>query len=389
MYLTKQEERTLDGEQGWANQIAMRILVRLGDLYGATGLIPVRSAHLSGVSYKHLGDAAIDFLKELADKGGSAQTQATLNPSSLDGDYLTKHYSQERANQQEKILNLYGRMQIKPTLTCTPYYIQKPVAGQHLAWAESSAVVYANSVLHAWTNREGAPSALAAALIGKTPNYGLHEPENRKPNVLIKLTAELRTEADYGALGIHLGELLKDKIPAFDGLHGSADQLKQLGAAMASSGMTALFYTKQPLKKEAAETLTVESKDIENTKAKLRTMDEKPRLVFIGCPHCSINELRTVAYAIDNKKVRDDTELWVCTSRHIKNKASRYAAIIEHAGGHVICDTCVLVSWVKDLGLDTLVTNSAKTAFYAPTLNEIDAKLEPMERCVQAACSTR
>ena len=388
MYLTKEEEQILDGEKGWANQIAMKILVRLGDLYGATKLIPVQSAHLSGVSYKHLGDAAIDFLNELADKGGSAQTTATLNPSSLDTDYLIKHYSQERVSQQEKIINLYSRMQIRPTLTCTPYYIQKPKANQHLAWAESSAVVYANSVLDAWTNREGAPSALAAALIGKTPNYGLHQPQNRKPNVLVKLGVKLQTESDYGALGIHLGELLKDKIPAIDGLRGSVDELKQLGAAMASSGMTALFCTQPPLKSKIAETLTVERKDIEDTKSKLRTTDEKPKLVFIGCPHCSFNELRTVALAIDNKKVRDDTELWVCTSRHIKNKSSRYVAIIERAGGHVMCDTCVLVSWIKDLGLHTLVTNSAKTAFYAPTLNEVDARLEPLKRCIESACGT-
>lgn len=370
-----------------ANQIAMKILVRMGDLYGATKLIPVQSAHLSGVSYKHLGDAAIDFLNELADKGGSAQTTATLNPSSLDTDYLIKHYSQERVSQQEKIIKLYSRMQIRPTLTCTPYYIQKPKAGQHLAWAESSAVAYANSVLNAWTNREGAPSALAAALIGKTPNYGFHQPQNRKPNVLVRLAAKLQTESDYGALGIHLGELLKDKIPAFDGLQGSVDELKQLGAAMASSGMTSLFYTQPQSKSKTPETLTVERKDIEDTKSKLRTTDEEPNLVFIGCPHCSFSELKTVALAIGNKKVRSDTELWVCTSKHIKNKASRYVGIIERAGGHVMCDTCVLVSWIKDLGLYTLVTNSAKTAFYAPTLNEVDARLEPLKRCIQAASS--
>src|SRR3990170_3155137 len=239
MYLTKQEERMLDGEHGWANQIAMKILVRLGDLFGATRLIPVNSAHLSGVSYKHLGDAAIEFLNELATQGGKAETLATLNPSSLDQEILGKHYSKERSAKQGEIIELYGKMRIQPTLTCTPYYLQTPKAGQHLAWAESSAVVYANSILKAWTNREGAPSALAAALLGKTANYGIHQPENRQPNVLIKLETELRTEADYGALGVHLGKLLHEKIPIIDGLQGSDDELKQLGAAMASSGMTA------------------------------------------------------------------------------------------------------------------------------------------------------
>ncbi len=247
----------LDGEYGWANQIAMKILAKLGDLFGATKLIPVQSAHLSGVSYKHMGDGAIEFLDEMASKGGKAQTRATLNPSSFDPKYLVKRYSQERFQKQRRILEHYKKMMIQPTLTCTPYYIQEPKAGQHLAWAESSAVIYANSVLNAWTNREGSPSALAAALIGKTPNYGMHEAENRKPNVLVKVEAQLKTEADYGALGIHLGKLLKDKTPAFHGLRGSDDELKHLGAAMASSGMTSLFHTTASHAKEKLETFSV------------------------------------------------------------------------------------------------------------------------------------
>jgi len=152
LYLTKSEERTLEGEYGWSNQTAMKILVKLGDLFGATKLIPVQSAHLSGVSYKHLGDAAIEFLNELAENGGTAKMLTTLNPSSFDSQYLVKRYSKERFSKQQRIIQLYKQMSIQPTLTCTPYYIQNPKAGQHLAWAESSAVVYANSVLKAWTS---------------------------------------------------------------------------------------------------------------------------------------------------------------------------------------------------------------------------------------------
>jgi len=386
MHLTKQEEHILDGEHGWANQVAMKILVRLGDLYGATKLIPIQSAHLSGVSYKHLGDAAIDFLNELASKGGKAQTLTTLNPSSFDPEYLVKHYSKERFAKQNRIVKLYKKMHIKPTLTCTPYYLKKPKPGQHLAWSESSAVVYANSVLKAWTNREGAPSALAAALIGKTPNYGVHQPENRQPNVLIKLEIKLRTETDYGALGVHLGKLLKDRIPAFKGLHGSDDELKQLGAAMASSGMTALFYPKALNGKEKPETISVEAKDVEEAASSLCTASQAPDLVFVGCPHCSINEVKKVARALESKKVRKDVELWVCTSRHVRERAREYVGVIEDAGGLVLCDTCVLVTWIKDMGLDTVMTNSAKTAFYAPTLNDVEVTLAPLEKCIQTVC---
>src|SRR3989337_3303747 len=114
MYLTKQEERMLDGEYGWANQVSMRILVRLGDLFGATRLIHVHSAHLSGVSTKHLGDAAIDFLNELAKEGGRAQTSASLNPSSLDQEILVKHYSKERLAKQKRIIELSDKLRITP-----------------------------------------------------------------------------------------------------------------------------------------------------------------------------------------------------------------------------------------------------------------------------------
>ena len=222
----------------------MKILVKIGDLFEAEKLIPVQSAHVSGVSYKTLGDAPIEFLEALVDKGAKSKTASTANPSGLDYEGLMEAaVSGNIREKQAKIVELYQRMGIKPVLTCTPYYISKPQQGSHLAWAESSAVIYANSVLGSWTNREGGPSALASALIGKTPDYGMHEPENRKPNIRIKVEADLRNEAEFGALGIHLGKNLVDKVPIIEGLHGSREtDLKQLGAALASSGMTTIFF---------------------------------------------------------------------------------------------------------------------------------------------------
>jgi len=387
MHLTREEEKMLNGEYGWANQISMKILVRLGELFGATHLIPIQSAHLSGVSYKHMGDASIDFLTALAKGGGKARTLSTLNPSSFDPTYLTKRYPRERLEKQSSIISLYKQMGINPTFTCTPYYWHKPKRDQHLAWAESSAVVYANSVLGAWTNREGSPSALAAALIGKTPDYGVHQAANRQPNVLVNVEARFKNETEYGALGIHLGKILKDKVPTFKGLKNpSDDDLKQLGAGMASSGMTALFYHKAPNKKEKIETISIENQNIKEAVSSLCTTSKAPDLVFIGCPHCSLKEVKSLASLLESKKVRKDVELWVCASRHVRERAKNYVNIIERAGGHALCDTCVLVTWIKDLGMHTLMTNSAKTAFYAPTLNEVEVTLAPMNECVKAAC---
>jgi len=229
MYLTKEEENIYNGEHGWANQICMKILVRLGELYNATRLIPIESAHVAGVSYKTLGDAPAEFLRALADAHGKAKIDATLNPQSFDPEYLSKKLSKNLCEKQLEILKHFARMGLTESLTCTPYYLRKPKRNSHLAWAESSAVVYANSVLGAWTNREGGPSALAAAIIGKTPDYGMHKPENRQANILVDVRTRLQNKAEYGALGIHLGKILKDDIPVIQGLNGKSEgKLKQL-----------------------------------------------------------------------------------------------------------------------------------------------------------------
>jgi predicted aconitase len=388
MHLTKEEERVCDGEYGWANQICMKILVRLGDLFKAERLIPIDSAHVSGVSYKTLGDAPIEFLQALADADAHVKTRATLNPQSLDPEYLSKRLKQEVVDKQLCILDQFDRMGFTPSLTCTPYYLHKHASGSHLAWAESSAVIYANSVIGAWTNREGGPSALAAAIIGKTPDYGMHRVENRKPSVLVKVEPRLRNESEYGALGIYLGKILQDKTPLIMGLHRPSEiDLKQLGAAIGSSGMVSMFKTEnRHSKKVDIERIEVDSKTIEKTVESLSTASgAKPDLVFIGCPHCSFGEIKRIAGLMEGKKVKAGLEFWVCTSRSVKEKASRYVKIIENCGGHVLAGVCTIVSWTEALGIRTIMTNSAKTAYYAPTLCKAQTALASLEECVATA----
>jgi len=387
MYLTAEEEKILNGEKGWAYEVSMKILVRLGDLFNADRLIPIKSAHISGVSYKTMGDAPIDFLEALVKADGKVKVSSTVNPSGFDPDYLAKRFPREYQERQTHIIDLYKRMEVDTVLTCTPYYLQQSRQNWHLAWAESSAVVYANSILKSWTNREGAPSALAAALIGKTPNCGVHKAENRQPNILVKMEANPRNEAEFGALGIHAGKILKDEIPVFERLTNfTDDDLKQLSAGLASSGMTSMFYYQKPVAQNKIETVSIDGKGMKNAMESLSTTKKPPDLVFIGCPHCSLKEVETVAQALKGKRVKSETELWICTSRHVKNIAKRYVDIIQKAGGHVLCDTCAVVTWIKNLGFNTLMTNSAKTAYYAPTLNGVDAILAPLKRCIDVAC---
>ena len=386
MHLTRQEELMLDGEYGWACQICMQILVKLGELYGATRLIPVSSAHISGVSYKTVGDAAIDFLKEIAEKGAKTKTFSTLNPSSIDK-HLINRLPKSLVEKQVEILELYKRIGAVPTLSCTPYYEFVPARNSNLAWAESSAVVYANSVLEAWTNREGAPSALASAIIGKTPNYGVHQPENRKPNIMIDVLFQPRNEVEYGALGYYVGGIVKDKIPVVKGLRkATLDELKQFGAALASSGMASMFhYKREPENIKELEVVAVERKEVEATIERLSSSKFKPDMIFIGCPHCSLQEIEKLASLIQGKKLKNKIEFWICTSKYIKNKAKEYIKIIENSGAKVLTDTCAVVTWTDKLGIKKIATNSVKAAHYLPTMNNAEVLLASMEECVKIA----
>jgi len=388
MYLTKEEERIYDGESGWANQICMKTLVRLGELFNATMLIPISSAHVSGVSYKTLGDPSADFLEALANADARVKVKGTLNPQSFDEEYLCKRLPPDVCQKQSNVLKYFEKMGFTRSLTCTPYYFGKPKRGSHLAWAESSAVVYANSVIGAWTNREGGPSALAAAIIGKTPDYGMHKAENRQPRALVKLEKQLQSEVEFGALGIFLGKILEDKIPIIQGLQGaSKDNLKQLGAALASTGMVNIFYhEKMGIKVNQIEKINMEAKDIKRTIETLTTTStQKPDLVFLGCPHCSLDEIKHIADLIGDRKVKNGTEFWVCTSRCIREMAGKYVEKIEKSGGHVLTDMCAVVTWTDKLGIKTIMTNSAKTAYYAPTLNKAETILAPLKECLKTA----
>jgi predicted aconitase len=387
LHLTKEEERIYNGESGWANQKCMKILVRLGELFNAEKLISIYSAHVSGVSYKTLGDAPIEFLKAMADNYAKVKVKTTLNPQSFDMEYLDKKLPEHLRKKQFTILEQYERMGLTKSLTCTPYYLEKPQPDSHLAWAESSAVVYANSVLGAWTNREGGPSALAAAIIGKTPDYGIHKAENRQPSILVKMKVPLRNETEFGALGIHLGKILGDKIPLIQGLQKAPDDsLKQLSAALASSGMINMFHRDPSVEFRGTEKITVDTEDIKRTIENLSTAPAgKPNLVFIGCPHCSSNEMRQIAQLVDGKKVRAGTEFWVCTSCHMKETESKSVEKIERTGGHVLAGVCTVVSWTEILGIKTIMTNSAKTAYYAPTLNKAETFLAPLKECLKTA----
>jgi len=392
MQLTKQEQKMLDGAEGYAVRKSMEILVALGDIYGAKNLIKVSSVQVSGVSYHNLGDAGLEFLNELA-KDGKVKVLTTLNPAGMDlKNWQQLGISPEFAEKQNLVIDAFKKMGILISCTCTPYLIGNlPLYGEHIAWSESSAVTFANSVIGAKTNREGGPSALAAAFVGKTPCYGLHLDENRVPDVHVQINAELTKLSDWGALGYAIGKKAENKIAYITGIKAvELDELKSFCASVVTYGAKPLFYMKgvtpgAELQAQPKETVTIEQVDIKNAYDEINDEVSDIELVCVGCPHCSINEIAKVADLLKGKKVAEGTEFWVATSRTTKQLADKrgYTHVIEAAGAKFACDTCMAVAPLKGR-FKSLATTSAKGCYYSRQ-NGMKTKMGSVEECVQAA----
>jgi len=387
MYLTATEERMYDGEYGEAVEKSMKILVALGDIYGAEEMVEISSAQISGVSYKTIGDAGLEYLEELSnDPSARVRVQSSLNPAGVDLDMWRElGFSREFAERQGRIIDAYMRMDVMNTCTCTPYLIGNvPTPGSHVAWSESSAVIYANSVLGARTNREGGPGALAAAICGRTPSYGYHLDENRRANILVNVEDPLEGY-EYGALGYFVGGVVGEGVPFFE-FQGrpSSDELKSLGAALASSGAIALYYVDGLGRGGAAgefeDKISVDSFVIEDSKDELSTTNDVPDLVCLGCPHCSLNEIRVLAHYLSHGKIQCD--LWVCTSYALKAAADRmgYGGLIGDSGGVMVSDTCMVVSPIEDLGFEVIGVDSAKAANYIPGMCGVDVVFDDWKK---------
>ena len=374
MYLSQKEEGMLEGEQGEVIQRMFRLLVRLGDIYGADKMIPVGSVQVAGVSYKSIGEPGTLFLEDIASQKAKAQVLTFLNPAGMDlENWKALGFPEDFAKNQLRIIDAFKQMGIVITSTCTPYLAGNlPRFREHIAWSESSAVSFSNSVIGARTNREGGPSALAASLCGRTPNYGLHLWEQRQPSVQVNVEAALSYNADFGALGYFVGKMVKNKIPYFTGItDANTDQLKALGAAMAASGAVALYHIEgltpeaDLIEKNDLETITVSQQNLDETFSKLNEGTE-PDIVILGCPHASLREIATLAEKVEGKHLRKP--VWICTSRMMKEASDRmgFTQTIESAGGYVVADTCMVVSPIEEMGYKQTGVNSGKAANYLP-----------------------
>ncbi len=428
MNLTAGEQELLAGKQGRSMRKAMEILVALGTIYGAESMLPVTSVQVAGVSYANLGEAGLSFLAEMAAGGGKASPAgvfSTLNPAGMDIDDVDGEHPWENgaqrmgidaqfARNQQRVIEAFARMGITTTCTCTPYLVGNvPHYGEHIAWAESSAVCYANSVLGARSNREGGPSALAAALTGCTPAYGYHLDQERCPVVTVRVAVrppeddrksmgEIRRATQfYGALGKVIGEKLAlyglRPVPYILGFNEpgknvpvSLEELKSFCASIATYGGTALFHM-AGVTPEAAlyapprDVIDIEAQDIEQAITSLNEVDSSEvDFVSLGCPHLSLVEIAHLAELLRGKKVVK--EFWITTSRPVRHMAERmgYVQTIEASGAKFAVDTCCVVAPIQGR-FKAIATDSAKACYYASSKNKFKTMFKTFEQVVAEA----
>lgn len=391
MFLTKEEEAILAGEQGTGYKEAMEILVSIGDIYNAEKLIPVQSAQIAGVSYKTARDAVIVYLKHLIKENAKVKIPAYLNPAGMDiNNWKEMGIPENFAQKQQEIIELYSQLGIFVSCSCTPYFIGNIAqTGEHLAWSESSAVVFANSYFGARTNREGGPTALAAALIGKTPYFGLHLTENRVPTVKVNVELDkTMTSADYSALGLWAGKQLKMNVPLFTNLPiTSSLDYRAMSAGLGASGAVPLFHVKDlsPEKdlhndNTIIETITFTQKELKSVYESYTS--DTVDMVCIGCPHAHLTEIAHIAKKMKGKKT--SIPFWIFTARGIFNQAQDmgYIKTLSQAGVSVISDTCPVVAPFEGM-FSGIATNSAKAAYYLPSMTKVESTLTDLDHLIE------
>ena len=398
MILTPEQENILEGKQGKTRQKAIRLLIDLGKAAKANRLVPVTSAHVSGVSPLTGGDGLIKFLEDLvSDSDGTAVVETSLNSAGCDRnrfeemDIPVKDYVEK----QQMILDAYEKLGIELSLSCTPY--DNILVKGNASWAESNAVCFANSYSELRTNRESGLSALATSLSGYTPEYGLLLDENRIPNIKINVLCELNEPVDYSILGDWIGKQIDPKwklefgpIPHIHGIKElDFESKKALTAASANYGSALLFvdsFTKNPEKTNYQAEIDFNYDDLQKRYSELAPKT-KVDLVTIGCPQASIEEIERTAELVDGKEI-PEKRLWVFTSAINFDKAKKegYVDTIESAGGMVLRETCPEVVHYNHDKVKHILTNSMKAEHYLKSgLNSINTSVSRLSECIKFA----
>jgi predicted aconitase len=404
--LTRDEEAMLAGEQGEAVSRALHFQKEVAAFFGASRFIPVTSAHVMA-EIESMGEAGLRWVEELAALDQPVRVPTTCNPRSVDFQHWEKiGQTRRQVELEERLSRALERLGVVVVNTCINYQtFNPPRFGEHLAWGDTGTVIFANSVAGARTNYEGGPAALAAALTGRTPDYGFHLPEQRLGTALVEVRDQPRNTTDWGALGCYVGRRVNDywQVPVLTGLETSptVDQLKHLGACLASYGSLAMFHlvgvTPEARTVEEAfagrtpsRHLEVPAGALQETYASFQAEKPEVDLVVFSAPQLSVLELRDIATRLRGKQIHPRTRLLVTTNAANCAVAAQlgYLQAIEAAGGLVLSGSCfyLLTPWelADRFGYHTIVTDSAKLANIIAG-SGYNPVFRPTDTCIEAA----
>jgi predicted aconitase len=406
--LSDEDQEFVRGDRGPGAALAMRVLVAVARSMAAPHLIDIESAHVDGCLY--VGPVSIDFARALVDGHARVAVPTSLNVGSIDRRHPDRwHGSRQLAANARTLMDLYTSLGCRPTWTCAPYLLpDRPRLGSHIAWGESNAIVFANSVLGARTQRYGDFVDIAAAIVGRAPFAGLHTNEGRLGQILIDVTAlpseVIERESFFPVLGHLVGQWCGSRIPVVDGIDSAGeDQLKAFGAATASTGSVALFHVagvtpEAPTATQAfggmppQQTIRVGLDDLRRGWAELSTRrDGALGAVCVGTPHFSIAEFRQLADLLAGREIHPRTPLYVNAGRWVYDAIvdKGIAASLDAAGVRIVTDTCTYNTPILGTVDGLVMTNSAKWAWYAPRNIDVDVLFADLQDCVESAVEGR
>ncbi|MEJ2037936.1 MAG: aconitase X catalytic domain-containing protein [Desulfosarcinaceae bacterium] len=411
MELTTDQKAMLDGERGRGAQRAMEILVAYGDVYDTQRMVPVTSVHIAG-NFPVMMDEGIEWLEDLVRDGAKVQTYTTKNPEMFDFEQADElqvpMYFQERQKRIHEALKALG---VTLTYSCHHYLVGNvPKFGDHIAWASSGSQVFANSVIGARSNRDGDHAALAAAIVGAIPEWGLHLKENRKGEFIVdagQLDLGRYGPADYKALGWLIGKKMGTRVPVFVNLPQdmNIESIKGLLYTLTVTGATGLVHlvgiTPEAETLEAAfqgrpapaPEITPTQKEVDEAYLDISTSsDDKVDMAIFGCPQCSIQEIQEIADLLGDRKVHPDSRLWICTSAWVKTLCQRMGLLerLQASGARVVADIGAADGphlYLKEQGVRVLALNSARGNYYAHNIFGMDTWFGSTRECVDSAVS--
>jgi predicted aconitase len=424
--LTPEEERMISGKYGPGVQKSMGFLVQLGEAFDAKKMVEISSSHLipfeimsASKPGRAPGKWIDDLFGQFTEGIDSFRVPTTVNPAIVNPlQSIELGFDKLDVDPTENVVNrmeVYKKLGVIPAYTCCPFMVYTPRKGEHLGGAESVAVVFNNSFFGSLVNRESGPSALAAAVTGRVPDFGMHILENRSGQFLVEIGEDLDptkfTYADYNALAYYVGEEARELIPIYSGLpkNMSIAQIKYVCAPLGvSAGLPMCHIVGVTPEAPTVEAALMGGKpemkmrfgksDLAKAYSRLTTANtDGVDAVTLGCPHATLQEIKECALMLSGRKISANVIFWLATVETVRILAERmgFVKAIEEAGGHVVTNMCSHAyiycrgAYARKYGIRNVATNSAKAAHYINSISVAKTWFGSMKKCVDAAVSGR